>query len=47
MVILKGTCEYLTTISGGLKLLTKDICFRKNDCHHLTPHVRISHIPHI
>ena len=29
MVILKGTCEYLTTISRGLKELTEDICFIK------------------
>ena len=39
MVIFKGTWEYLTTILGGLKELTEDICFRKNNCHHLTPHV--------
>ena len=47
MVILKGTWEYLMTISGGLKYLTEEISFRKNNLHHLTPHVRISHIPHI
>ena len=31
------------TISGGLKYLTEEISFRKNNLHHLTPHVRISH----
>ena len=46
-VIFKGTWEYLMTISGGLKYLTEEISFRKNYLHHLTPHVRISHIPHI
>ena len=43
----KGTWEYLTTISGGLKYLTEDISFRKNNLHHLTSRVLISHIPHI
>ena len=47
MVILKGTGEYLMTILGGLKYLTEEISFRKNNLHHLTPHFRISHIPHI
>ena len=47
MVIFKGTWEYLMTILGGLKYLTEEISFRKNNLHHLTPHVRISHIPHI
>ena len=47
MVIFKGTWEYLTTISGGLKYLNEEIYFRKNNHHHLTPHVQISHIPHI
>ena len=35
------------TISGGLKYLTEEISFRKNNLHHLTPPVQISHIPHI
>ena len=35
------------TILGGLKYLTEEISFRKNNIHHLTPHFRISHIPHI
>ena len=43
----KGTWEYLMTILGGLKYLNEEISFRKNNLHHLTPHVRISHIPHI
>ena len=47
MVIFKGTWEYLMTISGGLKYLTEEISFRKNNLHHLTSHVRISHILHI
>ena len=47
MAIFKVTWEYLTTISGGLKYLTEDIIFRKNNLHHLTPHVRISQTPHI
>ena len=47
MVILKGTWEYLMTISGGLKYLTEEISFTKNNLHRLTPHVWISHIPHI
>ena len=29
MVIFKGTLEYITNISGGLKYLTEDISFRK------------------
>ena len=47
MVIFKGMWEYLTTISWGLKYLNEDICFRKSNHPYLTPHVRISHIPHI
>ena len=47
IVIFKGTCEYLPIISGGLKELTEEICFRKNSRHHLNLHVRISHVPHI
>ena len=35
------------TISGGLKYLTEDISFRKNKLRRLTPHAKISHIPHI
>ena len=37
MVIFKGKWEYLMTISGGLKYITEEISFRKNNIHHLTP----------
>ena len=35
------------TISGGLKYLTEEISFRKNNIYHFTPHARISRILHI
>ena len=35
----KGTWEYLMNILCGLKYLTEEISFRKNNLQHLTPHV--------